>query len=109
MKTKPKQGHRQFKLEIFSYGNSYYIDRVTELEKALARKPKKLQLDMVGVGEISADAALRIRAALLARSPKTQIITNARSSLQGGSALVWLLGDQRLIRDDATLYFRRAN
>lgn len=109
MKTKPKQGHRRFKLEIFSYGNSYYIDRVTELETVLARKPRVLQLDMMGVGEISADAALRIRAALLARSPKTQIITNARSSLQNGSVLVWLLGDQRLIRDDATLYFRRAN
>ena len=109
MKTQFKKGHRQFKLEIFSYGNSYYIDRVAELEKALARKPKKLQLDMVGVGEISADAALRIRAALRARSPKTQIITNAHSSLQNGSVLVWLLGDQRVIRDDATLYFRRAN
>jgi hypothetical protein len=61
------------------------------------------------VGEISADAALRIRAALLARSPRTQIITNASSSLQNGSVLVWLLGDQRLIRDDATVYFRCAN
>ncbi|NOS68768.1 MAG: hypothetical protein HOP33_02440 [Verrucomicrobia bacterium] len=109
MKTKPRQGHRRFQLEIVSYGNSYYIERVAGLETALARKPRSLQLDMIGVGEISADAALRIRAALLARSPKTQIITNARSSLQNGSVLVWLLGDQRLIRDDATLYFRRAN
>jgi len=109
MKTRPKQGLRRFKLEIFSYGNSYYIDRVAELETALTKKPKTLQLDMVGVGEISADAALRIRAALLARPRKTRIITKAHSSLQNGSVLVWLLGDQRLIRDDATLYFRRAN
>jgi hypothetical protein len=109
MKTRTKQNPRQFKLEIFSYGNSYYIDRVIELEKALARKPRQLRLDLVGVGEISADAALRIRAALLARSPKTKIITKAHSSLQNGSVLVWLLGDQRLMRDDATVYFRRAN
>ena len=34
MKTRSKQNPRQFKLEIFSYGNSYYIDRVAELEKA---------------------------------------------------------------------------
>jgi hypothetical protein len=33
-------------------------------------------------------------------------ITNARSSLQGGSVLVWLLGDRRLIRTDARLFFR---
>ena len=79
------------------------------MEAALARKPRSLQLDMVGVGEISADAALRIRSVLMARSSKTQIITNARSSLQNGSVLVWLLGARRIIRDDATLYFRRAN
>lgn len=109
MKTRTSLKPRPFKLEIFTYGNSYYIDRVTELEKALAKKPRRLQLDLVGVGEISADAALRIRAALLARSPKTQIVTHAHSSLQNGSVLVWLLGDQRLIRDDATLHFRRAN
>jgi hypothetical protein len=109
MKTRTSSNPRPFKLEIFTYGNSYYIDRVAELEKALARKPKRLQLDLVGVGEISADAALRIRAALQARSPKTQIITHAHSSLQNGSVLVWLLGDQRLIRDDATVCFRRAN
>jgi hypothetical protein len=66
-------------------------------------------MDMVGAGEISADATLRIRSVLMARSSKTQIITNTRSSLQGGSVLVWLLGDVRIIRDDATLYFRRAN
>lgn len=109
MKTRSTPKPRPFKLEIFTYGNSYYIDRVAELEKALAKKPRKLRLDLVGVGEISADAALRIRAALLARSPKTQIITHAHSSLQNGSVLVWLLGDQRLIRDDATLYFRHAD
>jgi hypothetical protein len=40
------------------------------------------------------------------RSPKTRVITNARSSLQGGSVLVWLLGDERIIRDDARVYFR---
>lgn len=109
MKTKPRQGHRRFQIEIMPYGNSYYIERVAALETALARKPRSLQLDLIGVGEISADAALRIRAALLARSSKTRIVTNARSSLQGGSVLVWLMGDTRLIRDDATVYFRRAN
>jgi hypothetical protein len=64
---------------------------------------------MVGAGEISADATLRIRSVLMARSPKTQLVTNSRSSLQNGSVLVWLLGDTRIIRDDATLYFRHAN
>jgi len=108
MKTRSNQGLRRFQLEVLYYGNSYYTERITQLETALSRKPRSLQLDMVGVGEISADAALRIRAALLARTRKTRIIS-ARSSLQGGSVLVWLLGDSRIIRDDATLYFRRAN
>jgi hypothetical protein len=53
--------------------------------------------------------ALLIRSVLLKRSPKTRLLTNARSSLQGGAVLVWLLGDERIIRDDATLFFRKAN
>ena len=77
------------------------------METALRRKPHSLQIEMIGVGEIPADSALLIRSVLMNRSPKTQLITNARSSLQGGSVLVWLQGDRRFIRDDARLFFRR--
>jgi hypothetical protein len=107
MKTRSRQGRCRFQLNLLAYGNYYYIERVTKLEALLKKKPRSLQINMVGVGEISADAALRIRAALLARSPKTRIITNAQSSLQNGAVLVWLLGDLRIIRDDARLFFRR--
>ena len=68
---------------------------------------RTLQIEIVGTGEIPADAALRFRAALMERSPRTRIVTHARSSLQGGSVLLWLLGDRRTIREDARLYFRR--
>jgi hypothetical protein len=107
MKTQTRRGRRQFQLKIMSYGNSYYIDRIPQLERVLSRKPRAIQIDMIGVGEIPADSALLIRSVLMARSPKTRVITNARSSLQGGSVLVWLMGDKRIIRDDARLYFRR--
>jgi len=100
-------GRRQFQLRVVSYGNSYYIERTVQLERLLARKPREVQIELVGVGEIPADSALLIRSVLLGRSPKTRIITNARSSLQGGSVLVWLMGDSRLIRDDARIFFRR--
>ena len=106
MKTRSRQGLRRFQLKILAYGNSYYIDRIPQLERVLSRKPRVVQIDMVGVGEIPADSALLIRSVLMGRSPKTRLITNARSSLQGGSVLVWLLGDRRMIRDDARLYFR---
>ena len=109
MKTRSRQGRRLFQLNMLAYGNYYYIERVTRLEAALAKKPRSLQINMVGVGEIPADTALLIRSVLMKRSPKTRIITNARNSLQGGSVLVWLLGDSRIIRDDARLFFRRAN
>lgn len=108
MKTQSKQAVRPFRLMLLGYGNHYYIERIARLEAALARKPRVLQIDLVGVGEIPADSALLIRSVLLNRSPKTRLITNARSSLQNGSVLVWLLGDSRLIRDDARLFFRRA-
>lgn len=109
MKRRKRQTPRRFQLQIMSYGNGYYIERVSQLETALARRPRTLQLDLVGVGEIPADAALRIRALLVARQARTRIVTNALSSLQNGSVLVWLLGAQRLIREDAKLYFRRAD
>jgi hypothetical protein len=108
MKTRIGQGRRRFQLRVLSFGNFYYIDRIPQLEAKLAKKPRSLQIDMVGTGEIPADSALQIRSALMERSAKTRIITHARSSLQGGAVLVWLLGDTRIIRDDAKLYFRRA-
>src|SRR6266702_2539185 len=107
MKAHSNQGHRRFQLNIMSYGASYYIERVGKLEKVIARKSQSLEIELIGAGEIPADSALLIRSVLLARSSKTRIITNARSSLQGGAVLVWLLGDRRMIREDARLFFRR--
>jgi len=109
MKSKTKREVLRFPLSLLHYGNSYFIERIAALEAALAKKPRRLQIDMLGEGEIHADWALLIRSILGHRSAKTRIITNARSSLQNGSVLVWLLGDQRVIRDDARLFFRRAN
>jgi len=107
MKRRSRQGLRRFRVEVWSYGN--YVERIAELERALAKKPRVLQIEIVGTGEIPADVALRFRAALMERSPGTRIVTNARSSLQNGSVLLWLLGDSRTIRDDARLYFRRTS
>ncbi len=106
MKTSSTRSLRrlQFKIRFFCD----YSDQIGQLEKALARKPDKLQLDIIGSGELSPDTALLIRSVLLNRSPKTHLITNARSSLQGGAVLVWLMGDTRLIREDAKLYFRKS-
>lgn len=110
MKKKSKKGRRGFPLEIRGYGgNSYYIERTAKLEKALARRPRQFQLDLIGDGEIAADWALLIRSILLRRAARTRLTTNARSSLQGGSVLVWLLGDCRVIRDDARVFFRRVD
>lgn len=109
MKTRNHQKLSRFQLQVMAYGNSYYIERVAKLEAALAREPRVLQIDLIGVGEILADFALIIRSALLKRSPRTRIVTNACSSLQGGSVLVWLMGETRLIREDAKVFFRKSN
>ena len=107
MKTRSTRSLRrlQFKIRFFCD----YAEQIGQLEKALARKPEKLQLDIIGSGELSPDTALLMRSVLLGRSPKTHLITNARSSLQGGAVLLWLMGDTRLIREDAKLYFRKSN
>jgi hypothetical protein len=107
MKTRTTRSLRrlQFKIRFFCD----YAEQIGQLEKALARKPEKLQLDIIGSGELSPDTALLMRSVFLGRSAKTHLITNARSSLQGGAVLVWLMGDTRLIREDAKLYFRKSN
>lgn len=107
MKTRSTRSLRRLLFRIRFFCD--YAEQIGQLEKALARKPEKLQLDIVGSGELSPDTALLMRSVLLGRSPKTHLITNARSSLQGGAVLVWLMGDTRLIREDAKLYFRKPN
>src|SRR5436190_19211469 len=107
MKKRSRQGLRRFRVEARSWGN--YVERIAELERALAKKPRVLRIEIVGTGEMPADVALRFRTVLMERSPRTRIVTNAQSSLQGPSVLLWLLGDSRTIRDDARLYFRRTS
>jgi len=99
----------RFPLNLLYSGNSYYIERVAKLEDALADVPKQLHLELMGDGEIDFDWALVIRDVLIQRSPETRLITQARSTLKNGSVLVWLLGDQRIIREDARVFFRRAD
>ena len=109
MKRKRAKGaihHSKLVLKLSSWGN--YIDEAYQLESMLAKKPGRLQIEFVGSGEIPADSALLMRSMILKRSRQTRIVTNARSSLQGGTLLLWLLGDKRFIREDAMLYFRPA-
>src|SRR6266576_3834385 len=105
MTKKSRQGLRRFRVEVRSWGN--YVEQIAELKRVLAKKPRTLQIEIIGIGEMPADSALRFRTALMERSPKTRVVTNAHSTLQGSSLLLWLLGDSRTIRDDARLYFRR--
>src|SRR5215471_10544514 len=105
-RTKVIGRHSKLLLKLSAWRN--YIDEAYKLESLLAKKPKRLQIEFVGSGEIPADSALLMRSMLFKRSPRTRIITKARSSLQGATSLVWLLGDERFIREDARLRFRAA-
>jgi hypothetical protein len=107
MKTQRNERICEFRLKLPDYANSYFIKRALKLEAALAKKPAILRLEMIGEGEVPADTALLIRSILMQRSPATELITDARSSLQGGSVLLWLLGDRRAIREDARIFFKR--
>jgi hypothetical protein len=108
MKKGSGKGFCRFRLQVTPYDCSY-IDRIERLESLLKRNPRAVQIDIVGTGEIGADSALLMRSVLAARSPKTHVTMNARSSLQGGTVLVWLMGDRRWIRDDAHVFFRPAS
>src|SRR5690242_10526248 len=105
-RTKATKRHSKLVLKLRSWGN--YIDEAYQLESMLAKKPARLQIEFVGSGEIPPDSALLMRSMLLKRSRRTRVITNARSSLQGATLLIWLLGDTRLIREDARFHLRPA-
>src|ERR1035441_6972543 len=105
-RTKGARRHSKLLLKLSSWGN--YIDEAYQLESMLAKKPARLQIEFVGSGEIPPDSALLMRSMLLKRSPQTRIVTHARSSLQGATLLIWLLGDTRRIREDARFHFRPA-
>jgi hypothetical protein len=105
-RTKGARRHAKLLLKLSSWGN--YIDEAYQLEAMLAKKPARLQIEFVGAGEIPADSVLLMRSILLKRSPRTRIVTHARSSLQGATLLVWLLGDTRRMREDARFHFRPA-
>ena len=104
-RTKATRRHSKLLLKL-RWGR--YIDEAYQLESMLAKKPARLQIEFVGCGEIPPDSALLMRSIIFKRSPRTRIVTNARSSLQGATLLIWLLGDTRLIREDARVYFRPA-
>lgn len=106
MKTYQKKTINDFRLKLPSFNDAYYVKRALKLEAVLKTKPKVLQIEMIGEGEIPADTALLIRSILVSRPPGVELVTNARSSLRGGSVLVWLLGDRRMIRDDARVFFK---
>ncbi|HEY5912792.1 MAG TPA: hypothetical protein VJA21_19500 [Verrucomicrobiae bacterium] len=63
MKTRSTRSLRRllFKIRFFCD----YADQIGQLEKALARKPEKLQLDIIGSGELSPDTALLMRSVLV--------------------------------------------
>src|SRR5260221_6648376 len=105
-RTKGAKRHSKLLLKLRVWGK--YIDEAYQLESLLAKKPTRLQIEFVGSGEIPPDSALLMRSILLKRSSRTRIVTNARSSLQGATLLIWLLGDTRLIREDARFHFRPA-
>ena len=105
-RTKPVKRQSKLLIKLRAWGS--FIDDAFELESLLAKKPWVLQIELVGAGEIPADTALLMRSMILKRSPKTRIVTNARSSLIGSTVLIWLLGDVRHLREDAQLRFRSA-
>jgi hypothetical protein len=108
MKRKSKRLSNKLQLSA-CWSNAYYINWVAKLEKLLRKQPRTVRIEMIGSDEIPADAALLIREALLQRSAQTRVVINARSSLQNGSVMIWLLGDVRTIRSDAKIFFRRAD
>jgi hypothetical protein len=60
MKTRSTRSLRRLPFKIRFFCD--YAEQIGQLETALARKPEKLELDIMGSGELSPDTALLMRA-----------------------------------------------
>lgn len=77
---------------------------INDLERAFARKPNQVTVDLVGPGALLPDTALILHEVILDRPPATQFVTRARSGLVDASILPWLLGDRREMRSTGWVY-----
>jgi hypothetical protein len=66
MKTRSTRGLRRLLFKIRFLCD--YAEQIGQLEKALARKPEKLQLDIIESGELPPDTTLLMRSVLVSRS-----------------------------------------
>ena len=90
MKTRTKPRFCRFRLRIYAYGGSYYIDRVSKLERLLARTPRVVQIDMIGIGEIPGGPgiAVAVQSCLAVRGG--QKLSRMRvPACKHGAVLVW--------------------
>lgn len=101
MKTQkhPAPLHEKLTLSLDSWDD--YHDEIRKLERLLVKKPASVELELIGIGEMPPDSALIFRSVLAVRPRRTRIVTHARSSLKDSTVLLWLLGDRRMMRDDA--------
>jgi hypothetical protein len=106
MKTKSNDG--QFKAVIKLRPYAVYVDELYYLESCVAQRPNRLQVDLAGSGRMPSDTVLLMQSILRGRPQETQLVTNARSSVHGAAVLLWLLGDVRMIRQDARLFVASA-
>jgi hypothetical protein len=73
-----------------------------EIKRALSFNPQHLTIELIGIANPSHDGCMACFDLLQEEQQKgLKITTVARSSLMGGSVLVWLAGNQRKIRDNA--------
>lgn len=77
------------------------LTQLSLLESALEKDPSIFNLQLIGPSVMASDKALMLYDALMQRSPKTRLITYARSCLLDAAVLLWLAGNERKIRETA--------
>jgi len=83
----------------FNLAEENAVIQLSHLESAIEREPSLINLQLIGPSVMASDKALLLYDALMQRSPKTRLITYARSCLLDASVLLWLAGDERRIRE----------
>lgn len=98
-------------LQTIRYTSSHHGDSLhsalIEIREALNAAPEVLLLDIATLVASPPGFVLAIHDVLSRRSPQTQLVTSANTSLTSPDCLLWLAGDHRLMVPSGYLFIER--
>lgn len=84
---------------LINFSNQFSHDDIySNLKDAMSKNPSALEIDLVGLGNLSQDLCLSLWYLLTSKDPKTHLVVCCNGNLIDGEVLVLLAADEKKIR-----------